>query len=70
MCLYESLTDFLSDLVVLDGSDSNDDELVALYQRINTGAMDCLGDIEPLSAILRSIRKSFGDKPPLVSDAD
>lgn len=57
--LYESLGDFLSDFVWLDGTDATDDLISECYSRLNKASMNCLADIDLLQPILRSIRMSL-----------
>jgi hypothetical protein len=57
--LYESLADFLADMVILDGGDEPDVDVAIILNRLNTASMDCLADIELLFPILRSIRMSL-----------
>lgn len=57
--LYDGLNDFLGDMVVIDGGYSHDDDIKRSLSRINTAAMDCLGDIQLITPILVSIRNSL-----------
>ncbi|MET0461752.1 MAG: hypothetical protein ABW007_01305 [Chitinophagaceae bacterium] len=57
--LYESLGDFLSDLVFIDGTNEDMDGLIDLFTRMNTASMNVLGDIELLTPIFMSIRKGL-----------
>lgn len=55
--LYENLSDFLSDLVVIDGGYSDTEEVAKAVDRMNVAAMDCLGDIHLLAPMLVAIRQ-------------
>ena len=55
--LYESMGDFLNDMVILDAGDTDDVFPDDMYERLNTACMNCLGDIELLTPIMLSIRK-------------
>lgn len=57
--LYDGLHDFLGDMVVLDGGYADDDDVKDSLSRLNTAAMDCLGDIQLIVPILTSIRNSL-----------
>lgn len=59
--LYENLSDFLADLVVIDGGYSDTDEVTKAVGRMNVGTMDILADIQLLERMLVAIRESLAD---------